>query len=144
MLLLFFEPPAPVACADPVATVDATSPKHTSATRSRRRDRNRRDWERKDGLTGYGGGVRRVVVRLDVRVGHGQVVARDDGLDRERGLVREGVGEDVARGDLDRLLEQVVLEDDEARVDRRRVAEDVLPVEEHLLDRRGAAVDVEV
>ena len=63
-------------------------------------------------------------------------------LNRELGLVRERIGEDVTRGDLDGLLEQVVLEDDEAGVEGRGVAEDVLPVLEHLRRADGAAGNV--
>jgi hypothetical protein len=63
------------------------------------------------------------------------------GFDRD--LLRERVGEDVPRRDLDRLLPQVVLQDDEARVELRGVAEDGFPVGEDLLGR-GRRVEVEV
>lgn len=60
------------------------------------------------------GGVSRVVVRLDICVRHALVHARDDGADREGGLVRQGVGQDVSCGNLDGLFEKIVLEDNKA------------------------------
>ena len=55
-------------------------------------------------------GVRRVVIRLDVGVLHGLVQAGDDGLNLERRVVCKCVGEDITGGNVDTLLEEVVLE----------------------------------
>jgi hypothetical protein len=85
--------------------------------------------------------IRLIIVQLDIRVRQRLVETLHHGLDRD--LLRERVGEDVPRGDLDRLLPQVVLQDDEARVELRGVAEDGFPVGEDLLGR-GGRVEVEV
>jgi hypothetical protein len=85
--------------------------------------------------------IRLIIVQLDVRVRQRLVQTLHHGLDRD--LLRERVGEDVPRGDLDRLLPQVVLQDDETRVELRGVAEDGFPVGEDLLGR-GGRVEVEV
>ena len=89
-------------------------------------------------------GVGSVVVRLNVSVVHRLAQASDDGLDLERRLVRKGIGQNVPSGDVDALLEQIVLKDNETSVDSGRVANDVLPVVEHLGGAHGAARDIEV
>ena len=89
-------------------------------------------------------GVGLVVVRLEVSIRERLAQASDDRLDLERRLVRERIGEDVTGGDVDRLLEEIVLENDETSVDGGRVADDVLPVVEHLGGAHGAARDIEV
>lgn len=89
-------------------------------------------------------GVGRVVISLNVCVAQRLVEALNHGLDVERRLVRERIGQDVTGGDIYRLLEQIVLQDDETVVNNSRVADDALPVVEHLLRRDGAAVDIEV
>ena len=85
--------------------------------------------------------VRLIIVQLDLRIHHRLVDTLHHGLDVD--LLRERVGEDVPGHDLDRLLPQIVLQDDEARVDLRGVADDGFPVGEDLL-RRGGRVEVEV
>jgi hypothetical protein len=55
--------------------------------------------------------IRLIIVQLDIRVRQRLVQTLHHELDRD--LLRERVGEDVARRDLDRLLLQVVLQDDE-------------------------------
>ena len=99
---------------------------------------------RSETLTRAGEGVRGVVVRLEIRIVERLAQASDDRLDLERRLVRERIGEDVTSGDVDRLLEEIVLENDETSVDGGRVADDVLPVVEHLGRGREAAGDVEI
>ena len=89
-------------------------------------------------------GVGLVVVRLNVSVPHGLVKARDDGLNLERGVVREGIGKDVTSGHVDALLEEIVLENDETVVNRRRVAHDAFPVVEHLGRGRETAGNIKV
>ena len=132
VLLLFFEPPAPVACAEPVATVDATGPKRMSATSQddgvREPECGRGEGERKDGLTGHGGGVRRVVVRLDVRICHVLLEAGNYRLDREWRIMRLCIRQDVSCGNLDALLEEIMLEDNETSVTGSCVANNVFPV----------------
>ena len=59
-------------------------------------------------------------------------------------LVRERVGEDVARRDLHGLLEEIMLEDNEAGVHRCRIVEDGLPVGQNLASACGSAVEIEV
>lgn len=85
-----------------------------------------------------------VVVSLNVCVRHRLVEALNHGLDVEGGLVRERVRENITSGDIDGLLEQIVLEDNEAVVNCSRVANDALPVVEDLFRRDGTAVDIEV
>lgn len=58
--------------------------------------------------------------------------------------MREGIGEDVASSHVDSLLEEIVLENDETVVNRRRVADDAFPVVEHLGRGRETTSDVEV
>ena len=89
-------------------------------------------------------GVRRVVIRLDVGVLHGLVQAGDNGLNLERRVVCKCVGEDITGGNVDTLLEEVVLENDEAMVDRSRITDDALPVVEHLGRGRETTSNVEV
>ena len=76
--------------------------------------------------------VRRVVIRLQVRIRHGHFRARNDGGDVVLGLVRKSLRQDVADCDVDRLLEEIVLEDDESSVDLSRVVHDRIPRVQHL------------
>jgi len=85
-----------------------------------------------------------VIVRLDIRVGHVQVAALNDGLDRERWIVSQSIGKDVSSGNFHRLLEKVVFKNDKAALDSGGVAKDVFPVLENLLDGRSATMNVEV
>lgn len=80
--------------------------------------------------------VRRVVIRLDVRVAEGHAHALNDGHELERGLKGKRIGENVSRGNVDGLLEEIVLEHDEAGVDGGGVAENVVPAAKDLLRRR--------
>jgi len=86
----------------------------------------------------------RVVVGLNVGVREGLVQTRDDRLDLERGATCEGVWNDVAGGNINGLLEEVVLENDEACAERADVAKDILPVEKDLAGASFSAVDVEI
>ena len=58
--------------------------------------------------------------------------------------MRESIRQDVVHRDVHGLLEEIVLEDDEASVDHARVVDDAVPVVQDLLRVRGAASDVEV
>ena len=65
-------------------------------------------------------------------------------MDFEGRVVRQGVREDVTRRNFHRLLEEIVLQNNEAVVQGGGGAQDALPVLEDLLDWSGAVVDVEV
>lgn len=75
--------------------------------------------------------VRRVVVSFQVGIAERLAEASDDGLDGELGVVTERVGEDVAHGKVNRLLEEIVLEEDETGVDQAGVSGNVAPVVDH-------------
>lgn len=76
--------------------------------------------------------VRGVVVRLEIGVGHGHSQARDDRGNVVLGLVCESLGQDVANRDVDRLLEEVMLKNNETSVDFRRVVHDRVPRVQYL------------
>ena len=65
-------------------------------------------------------------------------------LQLERRLVRQCLRQDVSRRDVDSLLEQVMLQHDEACIDCGRVAQDLIKVVDHLRDGDGAPGNVEV
>jgi len=56
----------------------------------------------------------------------------------------QGIRKDVTSGDLDGLLEKIMLENDEARVPCRSVANDILPVLKDLLNSGSASVNIKV
>ena len=58
--------------------------------------------------------------------------------------MRESIRQDVVHRDVYGLLEEIVLEDDEASVDHARVVDDAVPVVQDLLRVRRATSDVEV
>lgn len=58
--------------------------------------------------------------------------------------MRQRIRKNVPCGDINGLLEQIMLENNEASVDRCGVAQDLLPVGKHLTDSCGTTVDVEV
>jgi hypothetical protein len=56
----------------------------------------------------------------------------------------QGIREDITSGDLDCLLEKIMLENDEAGVPCRSVANDILPVLKYLLNIGSTTMNVEV
>jgi hypothetical protein len=101
----------------------------------------RRSAGRADGDRGR---MRGVVVSLDVCIRKRLAHAGDDRLKSQLRSTSESVWQDVSGGNLDGLLEEIMLEDDETCVHRRGVAHNVLPVLENLAGCDSSCVDVVV
>jgi len=56
----------------------------------------------------------------------------------------QGIRKDVTSGDLNGLLEKIMLENDETRIPCRSVADDILPVLKDLLNGGSARMDIKV
>ncbi len=89
-------------------------------------------------------GVGGVVVGLSVGVTQRLVQAGDHRLDIQLRVVGQSCWKNVTSGDVNGLREQIVLEHNEAGVNLTGVADDVLPVVEHLSSASSAAWNVEV
>ena len=85
-----------------------------------------------------------IIVRLNVRVRQRFVKASHNGLNVESWLVGKGIRKDIAGGHIDRLLEQIVFEDDETGVYCRGVTQNMFPIGKHLADGCETTVDAEV
>ncbi len=71
-------------------------------------------------------------------------MTRNDRFESELRVVRHRFGQNVSNGEIDGLLEQVVLEHDEPGLDLRRIVHDRVEIGYHLRGRDGARIDIEI
>ena len=76
-----------------------------------------------------------VVIRLNISVFQRLVQAGNDRLDFERRIPVQGIRKDVASGNFNTLLIEIVHKDNEAILASRGVADNILPVVKDLLCR---------